>query len=902
MFKNVRTNIGVELQQLEGSTLYDNITSVIKDSEDQLLFSDLFKSMIQIDRNFLYDNITSVIKDSEDQLLFSDLFKSMIQIDRNFDQLQEYSKEESNVNATTIVQFATETVSHRSTSVKMLMDKIHQYITPKVKYIYHGGLLQIIANNTIPQQTLATLFDNIFLTEMKGYAVVIFSYDILEIYDEGYYTKERKLAAKIFRKNLEKVIRMSVKLFDYRLNQYEKGRLPIAVFAQNIIKSGWKTLEDHSDLRLNRTTKQKQARTSRKISNTADLFWQLEGYVSLISFDVYAKIVQSNANYSIDKSRFLDFYSFMADIDKNFELLVEYTENEDFTGLINLADEAISSKTTSVKLLMETIHDHINPNITHESGDGLLKLLADNIKLSDEMIDITGQSPNQLLYNFFNKIALTQMKGYAVIQFSYAILEIYDRGYYETESILANEKIRKILKELSQETIRTTAKLSRHYWKPDPEEYKRGEHYLEISRLLQGYIVNEKVLSNDGKCYAKCEQFKEVNIIKCQNDPFCRKQPRCSGRVYNCRYIPVEDMQIGNAMPNVNNSKNGRVYNCRYIPVDPFCRKQPRCSGRVYNCRYIPVEDMQICLAPAGTTRRYNYIEYKNRNPLGVKSTCPTPLINVHSSIGWCPYCMCFCDEEGPYSDRYFSLKHRQKAVSDVKNNKVVTGIRFAKKNRMIHLQVQQGEILPQGVINVTSLEWVPVNKFKISDRFIHDQQDYLRITSRDKAVDLHVIEVDSRKKYQQQVLTGVRFAAVQSGINRNDKRIHLNLEIKMTKYNFKSGELFINRGADTWYRNIDTEFSPNVRTRIPTNDLDVPTRAKSKNTIVSNGDQYVEFTHTDITKDVAQTTVPFIDTQDVVPKVPTPLAGAGLYYKSSPGYGGFIGLKIVTYDFTPHL
>lgn len=116
MFKNVR-NIGVELQQLEGSTLYDNITSVIKDSEDQLLFSDLFKSMIQIDRNF--------------------------------DQLQEYSKEESNVNATTIVQFATETVSHRSTSVKMLMDKIHQYITPKVKYIYHGGLLQIIANNTV---------------------------------------------------------------------------------------------------------------------------------------------------------------------------------------------------------------------------------------------------------------------------------------------------------------------------------------------------------------------------------------------------------------------------------------------------------------------------------------------------------------------------------------------------------------------------------------------------------------------------------------------------------------------------------------------------------------------------------------------------------------------------------
>lgn len=93
-----------------------------------------------------------------------------------------------------------------------------------------------------------------------------------------------------------------------------------------------------------------------------------------------------------------------------------------------------------------------------------------------------------------------------------------------------------------------------------------------------------------------------------------------------------------------------------------------------------------------------------------------------------------------------------------------------------------------------------------------------------------------------------------------------------------------------------------NFRTKIPTNDLDIPTRTKSKNTIVSKGDQFVEFTHTDMFKDAGQTTIPFIDSQDVVTTVPTPLVGAGVYYKSTPGYGGFIGLKIVTYDFTHHL
>lgn len=43
--------------------------------------------------------------------------------------------------------------------------------------------------------------------------------------------------------------------------------------------------------------------------------------------------------------------------------------------------------------------------------------------------------------------------------------------------------------------------------------------------------------------------------------------------------------------------------------------------------------------------------------------------------------------------------------------------------------------------------------------------------------------------------------------------------------------------------------------------------------------------------------TVPFIDTQGVEASDPKPLSGAGIYYKSSPGYGGFIAPLIVLYD-----
>lgn len=37
------------------------------------------------------------------------------------------------------------------------------------------------------------------------------------------------------------------------------------------------------------------------------------------------------------------------------------------------------------------------------------------------------QSPHQLLYNLYNIIALTEIKGYAMLQFAYMMLKIYDK-------------------------------------------------------------------------------------------------------------------------------------------------------------------------------------------------------------------------------------------------------------------------------------------------------------------------------------------------------------------------------------------------------------------------------------------------------------------------------------------
>lgn len=82
----------------------------------------------------------------------------------------------------------------------------------------------------------------------------------------------------------------------------------------------------------------------------------------------------------------------------------------------------------------------------------------------------------------------------------------------------------------------------------------------------------------------------------------------------------------------------------------------------------------------------------------------------------------------------------------------------------------------------------------------------------------------------------------------------------------------------------------------------DIPTKSKSKSIPTSKNNQFIEFTHTEIDSDVAQTTVPYIDAQDVTSFPPVPLTGVGIYHKGQDLYGGFVAPKLITFDFAPHI
>ncbi|XP_049536714.1 uncharacterized protein LOC125951746 isoform X1 [Anopheles darlingi] len=447
-----------------------------------------------------------------------------------------------------------------------------------------------------------------------------------------------------------------------------------------------------------------------------------------------------------------------------------------------------------------------------------------------------GLSAQQVLYLLYEAIAMTELKGYLMMQFAYMVLRAQGKGNFTVESSARRNELQTRLNRTHELLQRAMEQTSRDYWRCDPERqaHRENETYLQFTRLLQGYIENEVDMNTENTCRETCGHYQ-----------YGHRQEQCYKELY--------------------------------------CTRQPKCAGRIYDCEYVD-SDMWICPSAPQSQRRYEYIEYENGMVRGRKGYCPRGTTKVDSWWRWifwhCSYCFCVCDDNGPRSDRFVSLRE---AVSDIAQNKVVTGLRFLKQDRVIHLAVQQGTLMPQGEIDNRTLEWVPPRYFSVLSKGIRDGLDYHTLTYDNRSMDLDDVQV-----YPGYVLTGVRFRLLGT---------HLNLMIRMTEMNFTSGQL-MDLDKSIWIGNDNTI----ARTELVLKQPDVPTKALSKSVPDSTNGQYVRFTPTDREADAAQTTVPFLDAQPVYTHRPVPLSGAGIFHKGQSKSGGFLAPKLLTYDFTTHI
>ncbi|EDW87293.2 uncharacterized protein LOC6526462 [Drosophila yakuba] len=445
----------------------------------------------------------------------------------------------------------------------------------------------------------------------------------------------------------------------------------------------------------------------------------------------------------------------------------------------------------------------------------------------------TPQSPQQFLYFFYVLFYIVhELKAHALVEWSWLLLRKFgqdvsieeeDRSAYKrTEGTLA--KIKDLM-----------SRADRSVWRCDPWEHKSGVTYEEVTRLLQGYVENEVDLNSDGVCSRDCGYYKSARNEGCFDSKFCSEQPKCSGGVHDCRFVE---------------------------------------------------SSMKICQAEKTSSRRYEFIEYKSGLVHGTQEHCDTWSNSAKSWNRWlfmeCSYCLCLCDDQSAQSDRYFNLRP---VVADVKNNRVVTGLRFVKKNRIFHLQVQEGELLPLGVINKPTLQWKPVDSYSIFDKNVTDTVDYHKLSYESRSLDLGDVKAENNSA----VVTGLRFR-VMGG--------HLQLQVQFSAVEFESGKLIDPTKTSHW-TSLGTDQK---REKLPLRDAQVSSKSSVPSIPYPSDNQYIEFTNTGFVQDAAQSTVPFIDIQDVVTEPAVPLSGIGIYYKGRDGYGGFLAPRLTTYDFTQYV
>lgn len=451
-----------------------------------------------------------------------------------------------------------------------------------------------------------------------------------------------------------------------------------------------------------------------------------------------------------------------------------------------------------------------------------------------------GLSAQQVLYQLYNAISITELKGYSMMQFSWMLLKAYGKGNFTAEAKLMRRRFEDRTNRTQLLLQQVMKQASRDYWRCDPErqQQKEGETFVQITRLLQGYVENEVDMNTDNTCKENCAYYSwGARQEQCYKDLYCSKQPKCSGKIYDCEYVD---------------------------------------------------SDMWICPAATSSNRRYEYIEYENGMTLGQKKHCSRGSTKVDSWWRWlfwhCSYCFCLCDDAGKNSDRYINMRE---SVSDVMDNKVVTGMRFVKKNRIIHLIVQQGRLQPRGQIDNATLEWVQAEEYNVLSPNVRNGRDYHTLNRDNRILDLDDLDV-----LQGYVLTGVRFRLLGS---------HLNMEIRMTEMDFATGKL-MDPDKSIWIGSDKTEHSDDKRTELKLDRPHVPLLTPSKSIPDSISNQFIRFRESDRSMDAAQTTVPFFDAQPVVPAKTVPLSGAGLFHKGRPKFGGFVAPKVMTYDFGPHV
>ncbi|KAJ8684247.1 hypothetical protein QAD02_020039 [Eretmocerus hayati] len=485
-------------------------------------------------------------------------------------------------------------------------------------------------------------------------------------------------------------------------------------------------------------------------------------------------------------------------------------------------------KNTLVEISGLLIGDEVNHNFKN-----VFDLFRDHSELYLQYIR-ASKSPQQFLHNFLHSIIDTEMKGYLVMRFSYTILDIYGSGDYAGHMAKAERDFTRRMKSILDvfRVNMNSPKLSREYLQSDPSQQIQDQTYTQLQYVFQRYLINEVDINPSDKCHNYCDDYKSVRGL----------QHSCYG----------------------NNT---------------YCTEQRACEGNLWNCQYANGNQFSVCPSDRNLSRRYEYIIDEHNNKFGLNhEDCGKNLVGIKAhmllkpfSLSLCDVCACLCAETSDRSERYFSLDPNFSRHHD---NYVVTGVRFLKQDRITHIQIQEGQLLPNGFINESTVSWVPVNS--------KPANVYTLTWDVSRGINLDDLEAPF-----DHVLIGVSLSP--RDLISGSTRLHLKIFSKPV--NASSGMIDNDALVDEFIADSSTD-------EVKVGGLEIPTYTTAKSNRKSQPNQYLKFGTTGFKYDAGQSTIPFIDIQNVTTSPPAPLSGVGIYHRNRQDTGGYLALKIFTFNF----
>ncbi|XP_044020434.1 uncharacterized protein LOC122860604 [Aphidius gifuensis] len=490
---------------------------------------------------------------------------------------------------------------------------------------------------------------------------------------------------------------------------------------------------------------------------------------------------------------------------------------------------------------------------------------------TNQMISLDSDYPQSItphheLFSLYKQIIYTEVQSMAAMAFAYMWRNENDKAINELNEVKM-ERIKSIIEYTS--LFKNKMKIARNFIRRCEANYKGNKNmignktYASFNNMFHTIVLFR-------------EHFEPTDTITEWEipDPFrlCQIHNDCDDEKH--RYDDI--------CP-------GWIINCRRALTIEYCQRNEEDQTSTKKYYWMIVRNLEKSMNFGNTNHACEPFSFHRMNIFHTDY-----IKNIQIPV------YCDCIDDSIYT-RNKTIRGLSLLWSQTSDNMVATGARLVAQDRMIHIQLREGKLLPYGEIDKKTERWIPLPTFEYYENFpnvaidsngkrhsLSENIDFVSIHHLyARTICLQKLTID-----EEHLLTGVRFnyEYLGKGLERRFK-----LEVKYVGFNYQYGNITTERK----YEEKSCRKLPELILNNPDDPLKFNTHPHD-----SKEDQFITIRASDLIKDASQSTIPFFDLSEIAPETSLPITGIELFHKGQIDgtSGGYVSLKIYPINLTMYM